>query len=227
MATIIVVEDDLDINDIETIALKNIGYDVISCTCAGEFWEVMKHRTPELVLLDIMLEDEDGLAILKKLRENEKTAGLPVIFVTAKTTELDKVRGLDSGADDYLTKPFGIMELISRVKAVLRRSERGVPSNIIEIGKLKVDLVQRRVYVDMKEVALTFKEFELLKYLTTHRGAAIPRSELMDKIWGIDFEGESRTLDVHIMTLRKKLGDAGDYIRTVKNVGYRIEETQS
>ena len=187
----------------------------------------MKHRTPELVLLDIMLEDEDGLAILKKLRENEKTAGLPVIFVTAKTTELDKVRGLDSGADDYLTKPFGIMELISRVKAVLRRSERSVPSNIIEIGKLKVDLVQRRVYVDMKEVALTFKEFELLKYLTTHRGAAIPRSELMDKIWGIDFEGESRTLDVHIMTLRKKLGDAGDYIRTVKNVGYRIEEAQS
>ena len=144
MATIIVVEDDLDINDIETIALKNIGYDVISCTCAGEFWEVMKQRTPELVLLDIMLEDEDGLAILKKLRENEKTAGLPVIFVTAKTTELDKVRGLDSGADDYLTKPFGIMELISRVKAVLRRSERGVPSNIIEIGKLKVELASSR-----------------------------------------------------------------------------------
>ncbi len=224
MATIIVVEDDLDINDIETIALKNIGYDVISCTCAAEFWSSISRHLPDLVLLDIMLGDEDGLMILKKLRENEKTAALPVIFVTAKTTELDKVRGLDSGADDYLTKPFGIMELISRVKAVLRRSERNVQSDIIELGKLKIDLVQRRVFVDAEEISLTYKEFELLKYLTMHREAAITRSELMVKVWDTDFEGESRTLDVHIMTLRKKLGEAGDYIRTVKNVGYRIEE---
>lgn len=226
MATIIVVEDDHDINDIETIALQNIGYDVVSCTCAGEFWDAMKIHRPDLVLLDIMLEDEDGLAILRKLRENERTVDLPVIFVTAKTTELDKVKGLDSGADDYMTKPFGIMELISRVKAVLRRSGRSIQSDIMEIGRLRVDTVQRRVYVDGEEVILTFKEFELLKYLATHREAAIPRSELMDKIWGIDFEGESRTLDVHIMTLRKKLGEAGDCIRTVKNVGYRIEEAR-
>jgi len=226
MATIIVVEDDHDINDIETIALQNIGYDVVSCTCAGEFWDAMKIHRPDLVLLDIMLEDEDGLAILRKLRENERTVDLPVIFVTAKTTELDKVKGLDSGADDYMTKPFGIMELISRVKAVLRRSGRSIQSDIMEIGRLRVDTVQRRVYVDDEEVILTFKEFELLKYLATHREAAIPRSELMEKIWGIDFEGESRTLDVHIMTLRKKLGEAGDCIRTVKNVGYRIEEAR-
>lgn len=227
MATIIVVEDDLDINDIETIALRNIGYDVISCTCAREFWENMGTCTPDLVILDIMLEDEDGLTILDKLRHEDRTSALPVIFVTAKSTELDKVRGLDGGADDYLTKPFGIMELISRVKAVLRRSERNVQAEVNEVGRLRLDLLQRRVYVDDEEIMLTFKEFELLRYLVAHRGAAIPRSELMDKIWGIDFEGESRTLDVHIMTLRKKLGAAGDYIRTVKNVGYRIEEERN
>ena len=169
---------------------------------------------------------ERGRTILKKIRENESTAGLPVIIVSAKQTELDKVRGLDSGADDYLTKPFGIMELISRVKAVLRRSGRVMQADVIEIGRLRVDFAQRRVYVDSEEVMLTFKEFELLKYLITHQEAAIPRSELMNKVWGIDFEGESRTLDVHIMTLRKKLGEVGDYIRTIKNVGYRIEESR-
>ena len=226
MPTVIIVEDDNDINEIETIALTNIGYHVLSCSCAAEFWPLLGKHVPDLVLLDIMLEDEDGLTILRKIRENESTAGLPVIIVSAKQTELDKVRGLDSGADDYLTKPFGIMELISRVKAVLRRSGRVMQADVIEIGRLRVDFAQRRVYVDSEEVMLTFKEFELLKYLITHQEAAIPRSELMNKVWGIDFEGESRTLDVHIMTLRKKLGEVGDYIRTIKNVGYRIEESR-
>ena len=209
MAYIYVVEDDNNISEIEGFALKNAGHTVIECASGKDFHKLMRERIPDLVLLDIMLPDEDGLEILRKLRQVPETRRVPVIMVTAKTTEIDKVKGLDMGADDYITKPFGIMELISRVKAVLRRAGGTDEEKLIGIGS---------------PVELTYKEYELLKYLALNRGIVLTRDNIMDRIWSTDYEGESRTLDVHIKTLRHKLGDAGNYIKTVRNVGYFMDD---
>lgn len=220
MALIYVVEDDKSIREIETFALTNVGYRVEGFDCAGEFYEALEGERPDLVLLDIMLPDEDGLAVVKKLRGRRDTVLVPVIMVTAKTTELDKVKGLDMGADDYMTKPFGVMELISRVKALLRRSGGGGRDKLLKLGGVELDRERRSVSAGGVPCELTFKEYELLKLLMTNAGVVTTREVILDRVWGIDFEGESRTLDMHIKTLRQKLGEEGRLIRTVRNVGY-------
>ena len=224
MSHIYVVEDDKNISEIESYALKNAGHNVVECSNGKEFHKAVQDRIPDLILLDIMLPDEDGLEILTKLRSSPETRRVPVIMVTAKSSEIDKVKGLDMGADDYLTKPFGVMELISRVKALLRRSGGMEKEKFIKVGELFIDDEKHAVYVSDKNVELTYKEYELLKYLAYNKGIVLTRDNLMDKIWSTDYEGESRTLDVHIKTLRQKLGVAGSYIRTVRNVGYYLDE---
>lgn len=227
MALIYIVEDDKNIQEIESYALKNSGYEVEEFDRARTFESRLLEHQPNLVLLDIMLPDKDGLEVLKKIRRNPDTKRLPVIMVTAKSTELDKVKGLDNGADDYITKPFGIMELISRVKAILRRSKHEEEERNMELREILLDTEKRMVYLKQDEGAvpceLTYKEFELLKLFLQNAGIVMTRETLMERVWGVDFEGESRTLDMHIKTLRQKLGDAGKYIKTVRNVGYRIE----
>ena len=224
MSHIYVVEDDKNISEIEGYALKNAGHNVVECSNGKEFHKAVQERIPDLILLDIMLPDEDGLEILTKLRSSPETRRIPVIMVTAKSSEIDKVKGLDMGADDYLTKPFGVMELISRVKALLRRSGGMEEEKFIKVGVLFIDDEKHAVYVSDKNVELTYKEYELLKYRGYNEGIVLTRDNLMDKIWSTDYEGESRTLDVHIKTLRQKLGVAGSYIRTVRNVGYYLDE---
>lgn len=223
MALIYVVEDDRDIREIESLALENSGYTVEGFACSRDFYRKMGQRLPELIILDIMLPDEDGLEVLKKLRADSAARSIPIIMVTAKTTELDKVRGLNMGADDYLAKPFGIMELIARVKAVMRRSQAVQEEKIYYCGSIFMDDEKRAVYIDNKPCELTFKEYELLKILLQNTGIALPRDLIMDRIWGYDYQGESRTLDMHIKTLRQKLGEYGSCIKTVRNVGYRLE----
>lgn len=223
MALIYVVEDDKNISEIESFALKNAGHQIVECDCAKHFHKIIQDRVPDLVLLDIMLPDEDGLSILAKLRATPQTRRVPVILVTAKTTEIDKVKGLDLGADDYLTKPFGVMELISRVKALLRRVGGMEAEKFLHIGSLFIDDEKHVAYVEDKPVELTYKEYELLKYLMINQGIVLSRDNIMEKIWSLDYEGESRTLDVHIKTLRQKLGNAGSYIKTVRNVGYFLD----
>lgn len=222
MTTIYIVEDDQNIREIETYALKNSGYTVYDFDNAKEFYKKLDEKVPQLILLDIMLPDEDGLTIVKKLRSRMDTKNTPILLVSAKTSELDKVKGLDIGADDYITKPFGVMELISRVKALLRRS---ITENekFLTLKEIFMDDEKHCVYVSDEVVELTFKEYELLKLLMINNGIVLSRDVLMEKIWGTDFEGESRTLDMHIKTLRQKLKDAGSYIKTVRNVGYIIE----
>lgn len=223
MAVIYVVEDDSNIREIESFALKNAGYEVEDFACAATFYKRMECALPDLILLDIMLPDRDGLEILKGLRARVETRQLPVIMVTAKTTEIDKVKGLDMGADDYLTKPFGVMELISRVKALIRRSGGMQEDTLLQFQDLLMDIGKRRVSVQAKPVELTFKEFELLRVFMQNAGIVLQRETLMSKVWGTDYEGESRTLDMHIKTLRQKLGAYGSHIQTVRNVGYRFE----
>ena len=222
MALIYIVEDDKNILEIETYALKSVDYDVVGFVAAKPFYEAMREKKPDLVILDVMLPDDDGLTIVERLRANQAYRKLPIIMVTAKTTELDKVKGLDSGADDYLTKPFGVMELISRVKALLRRSV-SAEEETYQVGGVTMNTVKHRVYTGDTPVELTYKEYELLKVLMANVGIAVSRDILMEKVWGTNFEGESRTLDMHIKTLRQKLGEEGAHIRTVRNVGYRME----
>ena len=219
---IFIVEDDENIREMESYALRNSGYDVTGFVSGRELFEKLSTTVPELILLDIMLPGEDGLSILKRLRSSEKTRRVPIILVTAKTTELDKVRGLDMGADDYITKPFGIMELVSRVKALLRRVGRD--EQILSYGAIKLDEKARKVSVSGNEVELTFKEFELLRFLLTNAGQVMGRDRILSDVWGFDYEGESRTVDMHIKTLRQKLGEAGSLIKTVRSVGYMIGE---
>ncbi len=222
MAVIYIVEDDENIREIELFALKNAGYEVQGFDSAAGFYAKLKEKVPSLVLLDVMLPDEDGLAVVKKLRRAAETRRLPIILATAKTTELDKVRGLDLGADDYITKPFGVMELISRVNALMRRSRGMEEERMIHLGPIFLDDEKRSVYVNDELRELTFKEYELLKFLLLNAGIVATRDMILDRVWGTDFEGESRTLDMHIKTLRQKLGTAGTMIRTVRNVGYMI-----
>ncbi|MBO4976821.1 MAG: response regulator transcription factor [Lachnospiraceae bacterium] len=221
MALIYVVEDDRNIQEIEEFALTNVGYQVQGFECAGDFYAGLEKEIPDLILLDVMLPDEDGLNIVKKLRTRKDTVTVPVIMVTAKTTEIDKVKGLDIGADDYMTKPFGVMELISRVKAMLRRSAKPEDKEkILKLGKVLLDREKHAVYVNDEQVELTYKEYELLKLLMVNAGIVTTRQVILDRVWGIDFEGESRTLDMHIKTLRQKLKEEGALIKTVRNVGY-------
>ena len=218
-----IVEDDKKIREIEMFALKNSGYAVEEFENAKSFFSKTAEKVPDLVLLDIMLPDMDGLEIVKKLRSRPDTVRIPIILVTAKTTELDKVKGLDIGADDYLTKPFGVMELISRVKALLRRSRALQDDKQLVIGDITLDSERREVHVGGELCELTFKEFELLKLLMVNAGIVLHRDTIMSDVWGTDYEGESRTLDMHIKTLRQKLGEAGNMIKTVRNVGYKME----
>ena len=223
MALIYILEDDRNIREIEEIALKNADYEVVSFETAAEFGKRLKERVPDLLLLDLMLPDADGLRLVTQLRQNVMTMSLPGIMVTAKTTEIDKVRGLDSGADDYLTKPFSVMELISRVKALLRRSMKGLKERVITIGEISLDVERRKVTVAGERCELTYKEYELLKLLMNNAGIVTPREEILSKVWETDFEGESRTIDMHIKTLRQKLGSSANRIKTVRNVGYLFE----
>ena len=223
MALIYILEDDRNIREIEEIALKNADYEVVSFETAAEFGKRLKERVPDLLLLDLMLPDADGLRLVTQLRQNVMTMSLPVIMVTAKTTEIDKVRGLDSGADDYLTKPFSVMELISRVKALLRRSMKGLKERVITIGEVSLDVERRKVTIAGERCELTYKEYELLKLLMNNAGIVTPREEILSKVWETDFEGESRTIDMHIKTLRQKLGSSANRIKTVRNVGYLFE----
>lgn len=222
MALIYIVEDDESIREIEEFALKNAGHKVYGFADAKSFYKALDEVYPELVLLDVMLPDEDGNEIVRKLRRNADTRSIPVIMVTAKTTELDLVKGLEDGADDYIRKPFSVMELITRVKALLRRTS---PKDVklLEMDGLVINNEKREVLLDGDSVELTFKEYELLSYLVINRGTVLSRDLIMDKIWGINYEVESRTLDMHVKTLRQKLGEYGHRIRTVRNVGYIIE----
>lgn len=220
---IYVVEDDLNIQEIESFALKNSGYEVEAFDQAKTFFKRMEEKKADLVLLDIMLPDADGISIMKKLRSNGETKNLPVIMVTAKTSEIDKVKGLDSGADDYITKPFGVMELISRVKALLRRSYHAPEDVELCYHEIELNMLKRQCKVNGEIVELTYKEFELLHILIQNAGIVLKRDVLMERVWETDFEGESRTLDMHIKTLRQKLGEGSRYIKTVRNVGYCLE----
>ena len=222
MSLIYIVEDDESIREIEEFALMNAGHKVVGFPDAKSFYKKMEDVFPDLILLDVMLPDESGYDIVRKIRKNADIKRVPVIMVTAKTTELDLVRGLEDGADDYIKKPFSVMELITRVKALLRRTE---PPEIktLSLDGLTINNEKREVRVDDEIVELTFKEYELLQLLLINKGMVMPRDTIMDHIWGISYEGESRTLDMHIKTLRQKLGDYGSRIRTVRNVGYVIE----
>lgn len=221
---IYIVEDDRNIQEIELFALKNSGYVAEGFETAKAFWQALEGRLPELIMLDIMLEDEDGLQILKKLRMRADTRKIPVILVTAKSSEIDKVKGLDSGADDYISKPFGVMEMIARVKALLRRSGGGQESMLV-CGDVTLDKEKRMVYAHGEPVDLTYKEFELLRLLMKNHGIVISRDVIMERVWESSFEGESRTIDVHVRSLRQKLGESGALIKTIRNVGYMIDAT--
>lgn len=215
-------EDDNNIRNFVIYALNNTGLEAEGFETPEKFWEAMKNEIPDLLLLDIMLPGEDGISILKKIRNNGRTGKLPVIMLTAKGTEYDKVLGLDSGADDYVSKPFGTMELISRIKALLRRTGNDDEPAEYRRGSLYVCPSKHIVRVDDKDVTLTLKEFELLCFLFKNNGMVLTRDEILSHIWGYEFDGESRTVDVHIRTLRSKLGDAGKYIETVRGIGYKI-----
>lgn len=227
MALIYIVEDDANICEIECIALGNSGHLSEAFENARSFYEKLSVNKPDLIILDIMLPDEDGLEILRKIRAKSDTRRIPVILISAKSNEIDKVKGLEMGADDYLTKPFGVMELIARVKALLRRTEeeRKITGKekYIHMGDIFIDDVRRVVYISEEKCELTYKEYELLKLLILNEGIVLTRDIIMDKVWGVEFESESRTVDMHIKTLRQKLGEAGNMIKTVRNVGYVAE----
>ena len=220
---IYLVEDDDSIRELVLYTLHTTGFEAEGFRNAADFWQALEKELPQLVLLDIMLPDEDGLHILKRLRAGAETADLPVMMLTAKSSEYDRVVGLDSGADDYIPKPFRMMELLSRVRALLRRTKEPAERTVeYRLGSLYVSPARHVVQVGGEEVALTLKEFELLCLLLAEQGTVLTRAQLLDRIWGYEFDGESRTVDVHIRTLRQKLGDAGKYIETIRGLGYKI-----
>jgi two-component system alkaline phosphatase synthesis response regulator PhoP len=223
MALVYIVEDDNDIREMETYALRSAGLSVDAFTNSESFFATLSQRLPDLVLLDIMLPGEDGISVLRRLRADPATASVPVIMLTAKNTEFDRVQGLDAGADDYISKPFGMMELVARVRAVLRRTEPSRESAEYRVGELYVCPDRHEARLSGKQIQLTYKEFLLLCTLLENQGRVLTREVLMDKVWGLGVERENRTLDVHIRTLRQKLGSVGSCIQTVRNVGYRLE----
>lgn len=216
------VEDDSNIRELVVYTLESTGMKTCGFEDGKEFMEALAFESPDLILLDIMLPGEDGMEILRRLKSSSNTKNIPVIMVTAKGAEYDKVKGLDSGADDYVTKPFGMMELVSRVKAVLRRTGRQKEENVFKAGVLRLDEKKHEVTVEGQKVALTLKEFELLDRLIRNQNIVLTRDQLLAEIWGYDFDGETRTVDVHVRTLRQKLGCAGELIETVRGVGYRM-----
>ena len=223
------VEDEQNICELEVYTLQSVGFEAKGCSSGNELFAELEKELPKLILLDIMLPDEDGLNILRRLRSDERYAHIPVIMATAKGTEFDKVKGLDWGADDYIAKPFGMLEMVARIKAVLRRCEgRGVQQavQIIKRDNLEVNLEEHKVSVAGQEVVLTLKEFELLKKFLLNPGIVFSRDKLLNDIWGYEFTGETRTVDVHIRTLRQKLGSAGDLVETIRGVGYRMAATK-
>jgi len=217
------IEDDNGIRNMMIYTLKASGFEAEGFTDGASLFAALDKKIPDLILLDIMLPGEDGLSILQRLRAKSSTREIPVIMATAKGTEYDRVIGLDSGADDYLSKPFGMMEMVSRIRAVLRRTQ-AVEPQLLRLGKLQMDALSHTVRADGVRVELTLKEFELLKLFLEHPGRVYSRDQLLEKIWSTDYIGETRTVDVHIGTLRTKLGSCGEYIRTVRGVGYRLEE---
>lgn len=227
MPKIFIVEDDDNIRELILYALKTTDYKARGFETADDFWQAIVSDMPDLLLLDIMLPGDDGITILKNIKNNKKIKDLPVIMLTAKNSEYDRVMGLDLGADDYITKPFSVLELISRIRAVLRRS--GYTNNDNEpfiCGNVELDAEKHLVTVDDTPIVLTFKEFELLQYLMENKGIVLTRDKIMSNVWGIDFEGESRTVDMHIKTLRQKLENGSNIIKTVRGVGYKLEEIQ-
>ncbi len=223
MALIYIVEDDASIQEIERMALKNSNYMVQVFSCASTFYDKLEELIPDLILLDIMLPDEDGYKIVRKIRSNLKTRHIPVIMITAKSTEMNMIKGLDDGADDYIKKPFSVMELLSRIRALLRRSQEETPGQLL-VGNIMLDDERHIVIAGERSVSLTLREYELLRYLMLNEGFVQSREAIIRNVWSIDFEGESRTVDMHIKTLRQKLGASGSQIRTVRGVGYSIEK---
>ena len=222
---IYLLEDDSAIRELVVYTLCSTGLEATGFAAPSEFYDAMERALPELLILDIMLPEEDGLSILRRLRASPRTEHLPVMMLTARSSEYDKVIGLDGGADDYIAKPFGVMEMIARVKALLRRSG-GMEENMLTCGNVTLDGEKRMVYVDGKTIELTYKEFELLKLLMKNHGIVISRDVIMERVWDSSFEGESRTIDVHVRTLRQKLGDGGSIIKTIRNVGYMVDTTK-
>ena len=218
------VEDDPSIREIEVYALNSTGLEARGFADGGEFWEALDTEQPELVLLDVMLPGEDGVAILKRLRSDERYREIPVIMATAKGTEFDKVQSLDFGADDYITKPFGMMEMVPRVTAVLRRSQPKQSAPLLKLKGLTLDENQHTVTIDDQRVVLTYKEYELLRLFLSHPGMAFSREQLLQTVWNTEYAVETRTVDMHIRTLRQKLGEYGRYIETIRGVGYRLED---
>lgn len=220
------VEDDNAIRDLMIYTLNTTGFDAMGFGDSKSFWEEMKRQEPELIMLDIMLPGEDGISILKKLRSQSEYEDIPVIMATAKGTEYDKVMGLDMGADDYLTKPFGMMEMVSRIKAVLRRMGKRENARTLCIGSLKLNKEEHTVFAGEERIELTLKEYELLSLFMTYPGRVFTREQLLSQIWTSDYVGETRTVDVHIGTLRMKLGAYGKYLETIRGVGYRMGERE-
>lgn len=220
--TIYYIEDDVNIRELVIYALKSSGFQAVGFENARDFYKGIKSIIPDMILLDVMLPDEDGIAVLKRLKREADLKAIPVIMLTAKSSEYDKVIGLDLGADDYITKPFGVMELVSRVKAVFRRSREQEKDDTIEIGDIYLDRRQHLVTVKGRPAELTYKEFELLDYLMRNKGIVLTREKLLDTVWNLDYEGESRTVDVHIGSLRQKLGESGQMIVTIRGVGYKL-----
>lgn len=225
MHHIVVCEDDINIRELIVYALNNSGFKATGLNGARELRDFFQSNDPDLLILDLMLDGESGYEILTKIRNDKERRDLPVIILTAKTSEFDKVKGLDMGADDYVTKPFGVMELISRIKALLRRvPEKSHNVNSLSHGSLVVNLENREVFLDGKSIDLTYKEFELLVYLLENQDKVLSRDKIMSRVWGYDYMGETRTVDVHIRSLRAKLEDKAGLIKTVRNIGYKLGE---
>ncbi len=221
---ILIYDDDKNVSEIESYALTNTGYEVVVVDNEHDFFECMDRKLPQLIVLDIMVKEKKGFDILKRIRENGRTSLTPVMFVSAEDNEFDRVKGLDAGADEFMTKPFGILEFISRVNALLRRINNiaRINNTILSYDKIIINESSREVMVDDRVCPLTYKEYELLKYMVTNKGIVLSREKMVENVWGFDFQGESRTVDMHIKSLRHKLGEVGTYIKTVRNVGYKL-----
>lgn len=217
-----IIEDSLDITEVERFALERNDFEVESFVNGRDFFKAMSNRKPDLILLDVLIGEDNGLDIVEKLRAQAEYRYIPIMMASSCDSETDKARGLDAGADDYLTKPFGIVEFVSRVKALMRRAVAVPNSGAIVIGSIQIDALKREVIADGNLCNLTYKEYELLKYLAVNKGIVLSRDKIMESVWGFDFQGESRTVDMHIKTLRQKLGSQGDLIKTVRNVGYKL-----
>ena len=224
MALIYVLEDDESVRELETYALTGSGYEVMGFGEPKSFYSALEKREPELVVIDVMLPQEDGLTVTKNLRSNPKYSNIPIVMVTAKDSEMDYVRGLECGADDYIAKPFSVMIFLSRIKALLRRTQDKDGRKFYQYKTISVDDKKHKVYSNDREIELTYKEYEILKYLILNRGIAVTRGQLLNTVWGYDNESDSRTVDSHILTLRKKLGESGTLIETIRNVGYKLGE---